>query len=253
MYQMLQMEHISDIKKDWIEPCNTKCSFCFLNYADVLGKNYLFRNIKPDKIGEIIKKAHHQVKTYQKGEMIAYNGDNCDTLKIIVKGSAVGEMMDFQGKSLRIEKLTAPDTIASAFIFGDKNIYPVDVIAEEETKLLLIAKEDLMKLFCEEQAILKNFLDIISNRSQLLTKKIKLLGLQTIKGKIAHYLLEQVRREGQIELLIKNTQTELANMFGVSRPSLARVIREMHNDGIINAVGKQITILDKKALSDLLR
>lgn len=109
-----------------------------------------------------------------------------------------------------------------------------------------------MKLFCKEQTVLKNYLDIISNRSQRLTKKIKLLGLQTIKGKIAHYLLEQVRKEGRTELLIKNSQTELANMFGVSRPSLARVIREIHNEGIINAVGKQINIIDKKALSDLL-
>ncbi len=237
----------------YIQPCNDKCSFCFLNYTDALQASYIFKNLKPDTIGEIIKKVHHQVKTYQKGEMIACSGDKCNSLKIIVKGAVVGEMMDFQGKSLRIEKLKAPDTIASAFIFGDNNIFPVDVIAEEETKLLLIPKEDLMKLFCEEQTVLKNYLDIISNRSQLLTKKIKLLGLQTIKGKITHYLLEQVRKEGSTKLFIKNSQTELANMFGVSRPSLARVIREMHNDGIINAVGKQITILDKKALSDLLR
>lgn len=110
-----------------------------------------------------------------------------------------------------------------------------------------------MKLFGEQQKILENYLDIISNRSQLLTKKIKLLGLQTIKGKVAHYLLEQVQKDDRTELHIQNSQAELANMFGVSRPSLTRVIREMHKDGIINAVGKQIIIIDKKALSDLLR
>ncbi len=244
---------IKDLNNEYIKPCNENCSFCFLNYIDALQTSYIFKDLKPEIIGEIIKKIHHQVKNYQKGEIISYNGDKCNALKIIVKGSVVGEMMDFQGKSLRIEKLKAPDTIASAFLFGENNTYPVDVIAEEETKLLLIPREDLMKLFCEQQIVLKNYLDIISNRTQLLTKKIKLLGLQTIKGKIAHYLLEQVRKEGRTELFIKNSQTELSNMFGVSRPSLARVIRELHNEKIINAVGKHITILDKKALSDFLR
>lgn len=240
-------------KKEWIEPCNENCSFCFLNYADALGKNYLFRNLSPTEIGNIIKNIHHQVKKYNKGNLIAGNGDVCSNLMIIVKGSVVGEMLDFQGKILRIEKLDAPNTIASAFMFGENNKIPVDIIALEETKLLLIPKQDLMDLFSKNEIVLKNYLDIISNRTQHLSKQIRLLGLQSIRGKIAHYLLEQVRIEGTTDLKINNTQNELASMFGVSRPSLARVIRELHNDKIINASGKRITILDKPALSAFLR
>lgn len=241
------------LNKNIIQPCNDKCSFCFLNYVDALQASYIFKDLKAETIGEIIRKVHHQVKTYQKGDLIASSGDICNTLRIIVRGAAIGEMMDFQGKSLQIEKLHAPDTIASAFMFGNDNRLPVDITAIEETKILLFQKEDLMNLFCKDETILRNFLDIISNRAQQLTKKIKLLGLQSIRGKLAHYLLEQVRREGKTEFTIKNSQSELANMFGVSRPSLARVIREMHNEGIINAVGKQISILDKKELSGFLK
>lgn len=240
-------------KGKYIEPCNDKCSFCFLNYVDALQANYLFKDLKPETIGEIIREVHHQVKTYQKGDLVASSGDICSSLRIIVKGAAVGEMMDFQGKSLRIEKLKAPDTIASAFIFGADNKFPVDVIAVEETKMLLIPRQDLMGLFSKNETILKNYLDIISNRTQKLTKKIKLLGLQSIRGKFAHYLLEQVRNEGSTEFKIKNSQSELANMFGITRPSLARVIRELHNEGIIHAEGRHISITDKKALSELLR
>lgn len=106
---------------------------------------------------------------------------------------------------------------------------------------------------CNENTVLKNYLDIISNRAQHLTKKIKLLGLQSIRGKFANYLLEQVRREGKTKLTIKNSQSELANMFGVSRPSLGRVIRELHNEGIIEAEGRNIRIVDKKTLSGFLK
>lgn len=236
-----------------IKPCNDKCNFCFLNYVDALKSSYIFKGLKPESISNIIKTVHHQAKTYQKGELIASSGETCNSLRIIVKGTVVGEMMDFQGKSLQIEKLHAPETIASAFLFGDNNNFPVDVIALEETKLLLFQRQDMMNLFCKNELILRNFLDIISNRTQQLTKKIKILGLQSIRGKIAHYLLEQMRRVGNTEFVINNSQSELANMFGVSRPSLARVIREMHNEGIIEANGKNFNIVDKKALSGLLK
>jgi CRP-like cAMP-binding protein len=237
----------------YIEPCNDTCSFCFLNYVDALKSNYIFKDLKSEVIGKIIRNVHHQVKTYKKNELIASSGDICSNFKIIVKGAAYGEMLDFQGKSLRIEELRAPDTIASAFLFGNDNTLPVDVIAIEETKILLIPKQDLMSLFCKDETILKNYLDIISNRAQQLTKKVKLLGLHSIRGKFAHYLLEQVRKEGKIQLRINNSQSELANIFGISRPSLTRVIREMHNEGIIEAKGRNITIMDKKALSGLLQ
>ncbi len=235
-----------------IVPCNDKCSFCFLNYVDVLQESYIFKDLKPETIGKIIKEVHHQVKTYQKDELVASSGDICSSLKIIVKGTVVGEMMNFQGKSLRIDKLKAPDIIASAFIFGADNKFPVDVIAVEETKMLLIPRQDLMGLFRKNETILKNYLDIISNRTQKLTRKIKQLGLQSIREKFAHYLLEQVRNEGSYKFEIRNSQSELANMFGIARPSLARVIRELHNEGIIHAKGRHISITDKKALSKLL-
>ena len=237
----------------YIPPCNSQYCFCNQNKTDTLQRSFLFNGVPPEKICDIVKKVHHQVKTYQKGELIASNGDPCNTLKIIIEGSVIGEVMDFQGKSLRIEKLGVAETIASAFIFGESNTYPVDVIAEEPTKLLVIPRADLMGLFYENQRVLKNYLDIISNRTQHLTKKIKLLGLQSIRGKIAHYLLEQVQQEGSHSLLIKHSQSALANMFGVSRPSLARVIRNLHDEKVIDAVGKHITILDKVALSGFLK
>jgi CRP-like cAMP-binding protein len=245
------MEKFSE-KKDWIEPCNAQCSFCFLNYADILGENYLFRNLKHKEIGTIIKKVHHQVKKYDKGDLIASSGDECNNLMIIVKGAAVGEMMDFQGKVLRIEKLKAPNTIATAFMFGENNRLPVDITAVEETKLLLIPKKDLMELFHKNNTVLKNYLDIISNRTQHLSKQIRMLGLQTIKGKIAHYLLEQVKNNNSFEFTLPNTQNELSEMFGVARPSIARVFRELHDESYIFAKGKNVKILDKVKLSGLL-
>ncbi len=241
------------IKNNYIEPCNRNCSFCFLNYTDVLSDNYLFRDLSHEEIGKLIRDIHHQVRTYKKGDLIASSGDVYNSLLIIVTGAVVGELIDFEGRILRIEELKAPDTVASAFIFGDSNQLPVNITAIDETKLLVIPRTDLLALMKKNEQVLHNYLNIMANRAQHLSKKIRMLGLQSIKGKIAHYLLELETKAGSPELKLPNSQSEIADMFGVTRPSIGRVFREMDHLGYIQARGKQVKITNKAALSKLLQ
>lgn len=232
-----------------IEPCNANCSFCFLNYADILGENFLFRNLNPEQIGEIIRNVHHQVRSFRKGDLIAGSGETYNNLYIIVEGGVVGELIDFEGRVLRIEELRAPDTIASAFIFGQDNSLPVNITATQDTRLLSIPREDLLKLFRSHEAVMHNYLDIMANRAQHLSRKIRLLGLQSIRGKIAHYLLELVKKADSTSLILPHTQNEIADMLGTTRPSVGRVFRQMHQEGYIEARGKQVKIIDAAGLS----
>ncbi len=96
-------------------------------------------------------------------------------------------------------------------------------------------------------------MNIISNRAQFLSNKIKFLSFQTIKGKIAHYLLEQVRKSGSDIVILDKSQTQLAELFGVTRPSLGRAIRELDQDGLIDAKAKQIRIVERNKLSAFLK
>ncbi len=236
----------------YIAPCNANCPFCFLNYTHELSRNFLFDNLSPTAIGNIIREVHHQVKEYPAGQVIAYAGDEYKRLMIIIQGAVIGEIVDFEGRAIQIEELHAPDTIASAFIFGDNNQLPVNVTAIEETRLLTIERNDLLLLFKKYDVVLHNYLNIMANRAQHLSRKIKMLGFQTIRGKFAHFLLEALAKTGGDEIRLKNTQEQLATIFGITRPSLARTIREMHKSGYIDARGKNIKILDKNALSKLL-
>jgi CRP-like cAMP-binding protein len=238
--------------KKFIDPCNVNCSFCFLNYTDVLSSNFLFRNMPHNEIGNVVRNIHHQVRSYKKGDLIASSGDTYNSLLIIVKGAVVGELPDFEGKIIRIEELRAPDTIGTAFIFGDNNQLPVNVTAIDETRLLVIPRVDLLQLLKKNEQVLQNYLNIMANRAQHLSNKIRLLGLQSIKGKIAHYLLELETKAGSSKLKLPHSQFEIADMFGVARPSIGRVFREMDHQGLIEAKGKNVTITDKSGLSKLL-
>ncbi|MCU0408684.1 MAG: helix-turn-helix domain-containing protein [Bacteroidales bacterium] len=47
------------------------------------------------------------------------------------------------------------------------------------------------------------------------------------------------------------TQSDLADFFGVTRPSIARALGEMEEAGYISAKGRIVRILDRSALTTL--
>ena len=145
---------------------------------------------------------------------------------------------------------TAPGAIASAFIYGKANQFPVNVMAVSDVELLLIGKSDFLKLLMRNDTLLVNFLNMISNRSQFLSEKIKFLNFKTIKGKLANYILQKAGKDG-IHINLGMNQNEIADFFGVARPSVASALRDLEEEGYIEAKGKNIRLIDKNGLSGL--
>ncbi|MCG8697346.1 MAG: Crp/Fnr family transcriptional regulator [Bacteroidales bacterium] len=212
----------------------------------------LFVGISEEDIESIGRQIHYQVKKYEAGELIISAGDECNNLLIVLEGSVRGEMMDENGKTIKIEDIEACKPLAPAFLFGKNNYYPVTIVTNKNSQILVLSKDTVIKVLQMNDLFLKNYMDNISSRAQFLSQKLKFLSFQSIKGKFAHFILQTAGdRFKTIEL--KKNQSELAELFGVTRPALARVIRELNNDGIIEARGKQITILDKPRLIGMLK
>lgn len=201
------------------------------------------------EIESFIQSFSHQVKKYTKDELIAISGEQITAQLIVVSGSVKGEMVDFTGKTIKIEDIAAPRPLAPAFLFGKNNVYPVNIVANESASILSIPKSSFIQMMQKDERVLKSVMNIISNRAQFLSNKIKFLSFQSIKGKLANYLLEKMEISKSDEVLLDKSQAQLADLFGVTRPSLGRTIREMDHEGIIDARAKQIKILDKEKLS----
>lgn len=223
------------------------------NMYSKFSESSLFNGIKPGEIGEILKITHHQIKVFDAESIIAYSGDKCKSLYIIIEGSVRGEVVDYSGKTIKIEDINAPDTFAEAFLFASRNMLLVNIIANTKTKLLIIHKEDLLRLFQSNKKILENFLTITSDRFVTVTKKLKFLSLKTIKGKLAQYFLQLAKENNSNIIILKQSQHELAEYFGITRPSLARSVRDLNNEGYIRARGKKIEIIDKEKLLHQIR
>ncbi len=210
----------------------------------------LLKGLSMDEVSVLLSKIHYRIKKYEKEQLIAHEGEVVDRLMIVLSGSVKGEMMDFNGKTIKIEDIYPPKPLAIAFLFGENNAFPVNIIANETSDILIMDKKDVVKLFQTNEVVLTNFLNVISSRSQFLTQKIKMLSFQTIKGKLANYILQNVK--DNTELVLDKTQNELAQLFGVARPSIGRAIREMHDEKAMVVNGKNIHSIDKEVLRSYL-
>lgn len=216
----------------------------------ILSKSPLFSGLSADETEKVLKGVPQRIRKYRAGSLIAQSGEQVTSFMLVIDGIAKGEMVDYTGRVIKIEDIPAPHALAAAFIFGNRNRFPVNVVTINDTTLMIIEKDDFLKLLIKNDRILVNFLNMISNRSQFLSEKIKFLNFKTIRGKLAQFILLKTSVDRSSFRLDMN-QADLADYFGVARPSLARALKELEDEGLIEALGKEISVLDRKRLAEL--
>ena len=200
----------------------------------------------------MLRTIHSIPKNFDVGEMIALSGEPCNYLICLLKGSVKAEMVDYSGKVIKIEDIKAPDSLASAFLFGKNNHFPVNIMANEKTLLLYIPRYEFLKLMQGNLKLLQNFLGSVSTRAQFLSDKIKFLSFKTIRGKLAQYILKLAGKEKE-NVTLPMPQHALAELFGVTRPAFARALGELQEEEILQVSRREIRILDRRRLMDLMK
>ncbi len=218
-----------------------------------LVNNPLFRGITPERLFADLEEISFHTRSYKKGEILAQQGAVCNRLVILTKGSVRGEMIDYSGRLIKVEDIAAPRAIAPLFLFGEENRYPVEVTANEPTEVIELPKSSVLRLFRKNEQFLENYMNLSANYARTLSDKLFFMSFKTIRQKLASYLLRLYKQQQQTHITLDRSQQELSDYFGVSRPSLARELAHMQEDGLLIADRKHITILQKEELVRLIQ
>ena len=218
-----------------------------------LVNNPLFRGITPERLFADLEEISFHTRSYKKGEILAQQGAVCNRLVILTKGSVRGEMIDYSGRLIKVEDIAAPKAIAPLFLFGEENRYPVEVTANEPPEVIELPKSSVLSLFRKNEQFLENYMNLSANYARTLSDKLFFMSFKTIRQKLASYLLRLHKQQQQAHITLDRSQQELSDYFGVSRPSLARELAHMQEDGLLIADRKHITILQKEELVRLIQ
>ncbi len=198
----------------------------------------LFKGLNPQEISDCLRKVDFKIKDYKKNEIVFFRGDILKKVIIIINGTTHGEMQKFNGDTIVINQMKSGEVLASAFLFGNDNIFPVDLVTLENSKFLLFDKEKYLNLIQSDKRLLLNFINEISNKSQLLSKRIWFnFTHKTIEEKILSYINENAKNN-KIKFL--PSISALAKKFEVTRPALSREISNLCKKKILTKIENNI-------------
>ncbi len=184
----------------------------------------LFKGGNKDVIEKIMHDFPSRYVHYKKGDIIAMQGNACRSLYILCKGSVYAKMISEEGKEFTLDTLSAPDVLASSFIFSSEGIFPITILANSNCSLWIVNRESILKIIEADSLVLRNYLTVISDHSMFLSKRLNEFALQTLSSRIISY----IEQNG----IIQNLQ-EAAFILGVARPSLSRAMLQLVNQGIL--------------------
>lgn len=207
----------------------------------------LFRGMTQREHDAFLDRNVREILTFKKGETVVRQGDPIHSVMLLVQGSVRTEMITLEGNVLDIDILEAVIPMAPSFIYGAKNNYPFDVIAVDTAIFLNISKEAWLEEMANNKQLLTNFLTMNADLTLFLFNKLQMISLKSLRKKLATFFLEKTTIENA-SFTLKRSRTQLAEYFGVQRQSLARSLKEMEDEGIIQLKGRTVHVLDRSKL-----
>lgn len=220
---------------------------------DILKKierSQLFCNIEEKEIASLITNIKYFIRKYEKGEVIAHEDDECNTLALVLDGKVEIQRLFSNGKYLVLNKLSDGDVFGEALVFSSEKVYPASVISLSESTILCIKREDVLKLCAISNTLLENFISLLSDKVFILNSKVKSIAFRGIRQRVINFLLGEVKKQKSNYIVLKRTKEEIAAALAMPRPSLSRELINLKEEGYIDFDRKNITVFNLEKLEE---
>lgn len=221
-----------------------------MSYAQLLNQVSIFEQLEGEDLEQL--SALLRTRRYAKGEVIFHQGDVGTSLYIIRKGQVAIRLSSPDGKEVILTLLDRGDFFGElALLDGEPR--STDAVAREETDLLTIQREDFRKWLDARPKVALGLLATLSRLVRHVTQLVHDTTFLDARARLVRVLLELARNQGQpgtdgVVIPQKLTQTELANLCGLTRESTNKWLRFYVREGLLAYEGGRITLVHPERL-----
>ena len=208
---------------------------------DTLLQLPLFQGICQSDFTNIIGKVKFHFSRHKAGEKIVSKGDNCTNLIFLLKGELMSEATNKENSYTYCELYNAPNVIEPYSLFGMNTQYMASYVTQTDANLVTISKNFVMSELNKYDIFRLNYLNIISNRSQVLYDRLWNLTSEDTDAKIINFLISHSEKlNGQKILKIK--MDDFAKILGDTRLTISKALNEMQEKELVVLHRKEIEI-----------
>ena len=196
----------------------------------------------------LLKFSHR--KSYNAKNVVIHEGDVSNSLYYIIEGSVSVLAESKTGEEIILAQLNKGDFFGEAGLFElgdiDDGRRTARVVSRSNSVIAEISYAQFKQIVSEDPAVMFLLTGQIFNRLRRTSQKVRDLIFLDVKGRIAHCLLELSTQPDAMThpegMQIKITRQDLAKMVGCSREVAGRALKELEEDGLINAHGKTVVV-----------
>lgn len=206
-------------------------------HFDVLRICPLFNGIDDKDLTAMLGCLGAKESAYKKGDVIFAEGDPAKYLGIVLEGKAQVERVDYYGNRNILAGIEAPQIFGEAFACAGLDEMPVDVVATENTDVLLIDARRITQSCGNACAfhsrMIFNLLNIVAGKNLVFHQKIEITSGRSTREKLMTYLLIEAKKNGSTTFTIPYDRQELADYLEVDRSGLSAEISKLRKENIL--------------------
>ncbi|MBM3274393.1 MAG: Crp/Fnr family transcriptional regulator, partial [Candidatus Sericytochromatia bacterium] len=191
-----------------------------------------------------------------KGSIVFYEDDPGTSCYIILEGKVkVVVNSPHDGREHILGILKRGDLFGEMSLI-DGLMRSATAIAVEETQVVMIQREEFVKLLENMPKIALKLLVVLSRRLRSTDRHVESLAFLSAPGRVARLLLELGEEMGQttpqgLTFETKMTRQEMANLTGTSRETFTRVLMEYQDRGLVEIDRNQFVLRNETKLREL--
>lgn len=205
----------------------------------LFGEVPLFARLTPDACAMI--EAGAIVKNFPKGAIIVTQGDESQTMYVVLEGRLRVYRAQEDGKEITLGGLAKGDYFGELALL-DPAPRSASVMALQASRLALLPRSHVLQCLDQQPELARNLLTSLAGRFRTLTVWMSDLASLDVYGRVAHFLLDHARDEDGEQVTEPMTQQELAQHIGASREMVSRIFKELRAGGYISLRGRQVVI-----------
>lgn len=175
----------------------------------------------------------------KKGLTIFKEGETCDSFGIVVKGKIQIVSYSIEGRTLIYNTILPGQVFGNNLLFSSESVFKGNVIAEEQSTVAFIKKEDLITILQTNKEFLLEYLNKQSDFSKQLNSRIKILSNEGAEDRLLVYL----GMNGN-DITFKSI-TKLADELCLTREALSRCVTRLEKKHLIKRTGHNIVRIQK--------
>jgi len=212
----------------------------------------LFSSLSDEDLYHISSKV--SIEEFKKNEVVLREEDTNEFMYIILFGSAKVTQTLKDGKEIILSIHKSDDFFGEISLIDGKTS-PATVTATDNSLIAIVSKKDFYSLIFSQNKVLENLLRILCMRLRESWKRIELLNFKNATDRIKMIFLILSYDNGQkteegIVLNIKLTHQNIADMTGLTRETVTRVIDKWQSSGEIAVLKNKLIRLNQTFLKE---